>query len=378
MEKHIGKNPNAWQILWKIGVWVAALLLLFLWPWKAEPVLSPVFLPFHKVLQLQQYGDLAVLSDLLHYLCPTIAVGIALHLTSVKSNSAFAAICGLFAAAALHVLSLMFHGGAFVLDALLYGAIGSVLGFTVLDLLFPHRSKIGRMAGIAVSLLVYIGLALLFIVDGGSATGRLTFAETAPLKVKWCGEELTYPNKAAYFEASGTYDYLFSGSSDETVNLCDLSDAELDALAKAELADCSNAHVRSLSARTLIPVQISVQDGAATLYYSTELNGAPVNGVELIVELNADGTLYRVRSTSEFDFREVGQVRLVSVEKAVQDVCRGRRGYTRFGIGQKILVEKAELRYFSNVDTGYYLPYWQFFGVNESGESVVLRIDAMR
>lgn len=318
-----------------------------------------------------------MLSDLLHYLCPTVFAGIGLHLVFQKSNVAVAALYGLILAAASHFLSLLLSNGEFVLDALLYGSLGSVLGFTVTDLFRTHQPNALRVIGVTVSLLIYIGVALLLIVDGGSATGRLTFAESTPLEVLWVGDEPMSANKAAYFEASGTYDYSFSESASDTVDFSAMSFEDLDTLAKAAIANCSNMHVRALSARTLRPMQISVQDDTSTLYYAAELNGAPVSGTELIVILNTDGTLHRVRSTSEFDFYEVGKVRIVSVQKALQEVRKGKRSYTLFGGGQHIQADNAELRYFSNVDTGYYLPYWQVSGTNEFGESIVLRIDAM-
>ena len=373
MEHTANRKISKKTILFR-ALLIGSILLAVLWPWKAEPSLTPIFCPLDKIVHLSLYGDIAVLSDLLGYLVPLLLPGVFLHFAFSKSNILWAALMDLVVGVFLWN---PFCGNAFILDAMLMGALGAVIGFTAVDLFSHRQPKWLHIIGLSISLICYVGLALIFILDGGRATGVLTFSTNAPIPSLHLETETESPSSVPCYLAENQYNYTFA-SEGTTEKRADLDEAGWTELALLALKNSNQPKLRELSERTLQPVYFREKSETVVISMAPILDGRFVSGAELSVELYYDGTLCSVSSNVPFDFEPNQSVRIKSAERVVSDVRNGKRNYTLFGSGDVLQIQKMEIRYFSNPDSGYYLPFWHAECVNEWGEQVVLRIDALR
>lgn len=356
-------------------LWIGALVLAVLWPWRTDPLLAPVLCPFDKVIHLSVYGDRAVLSDLLGYLVPQLLPAVFLSLLFRKTNVLWALIQSVPLAVCIWN---PIAGGAFVLDAFLYGAIGATIGFTVCDAFTRKQPKIFRRIGLTVFLLAYISLALLLILDGGTPTGRLTFSTNAPLSSVTLNAKLDPPSSVPCYQAENRYDYTYPSSQTSAPAYPLDEEARWSKAALEAIKNANSTQLNELSDRELQLVSFDVKADSIRLSFAPLMNGSFISGAELLIALNYDGTLLSVSSNVPFDFVEKKSIPVADPDRILREISIGKRAYTLFGRGEKLVLEHLEVRYFSNPDTGYYLPYWHGEGYNEYDESIVIRIDAMR
>lgn len=143
--------------------------------------------PFYSILNLVQDGYQAVLQDLLEFAVPFGLFGIVLPI-AIKWFDRLYKICaaGLLLAAVLEAALMLITGKGFIVDAVLYGAIGTMVGFGLyvfVAFLFSKRElfkpfigalpKLTRVASMLFVAVVYVFIAAIMMIDYGTGLGKL-------------------------------------------------------------------------------------------------------------------------------------------------------------------------------------------------------------
>ncbi len=361
-------------------IWVATLAFAIFWPWRAEAVATPLLFPFDKLIHRSLYGSHALLSDLFHLLLPHVLPGVFLALIGKRVNVFWAMLQGVVCGFLL-MLPTVVLGGAFVLDALLYGALGGCLGFTVADVFARVQPKPLRYLGIGVSLIAYVGIALAFLLGGGTTFGSLTFKSSDALPITFTVTDTDAERVSVYNAVKGNNDYLFSTTFDDAADpLFDLNDeAAWDAYAREQIRNCAYPKLAE-SIDSFVLADVVSFGRCCYLYYAPTVDGCYVSGSELEISVGYDGTLLEANASAPIEFENSGTVHIDSPVAALTAVQAGKRSYTLLTNTYNICITDAELRYFSNTDTGYYLPFWYCTGTGTSGggesTSVILYVQA--
>lgn len=365
-----------WNRLWLWGLFVLSCSLPFWWPWRAEASAVRQLVPLHKVINLHLFGSFAVLDDLLRYLMPMIASGAVLNLLDKRTRFYQALLLG----AVLGLLLLLAVGGAFVSDALVYGAIGCGVGFAMVSIFYKGKELFTRQVSIGFGIAVYVSIALMLILGGGPRFGKLRFSSNLKLP-----DAVTL---SCELPEDGGVVSLYSIENpngiqtnfDMRINEVPVSysDEQWDVIGRRELSTMEGflPEIYELE-------QVQALADTYRLFYSVAVEGHPVSGYEVTLDYDMYGKPLSLFSPVT-DFIKSEAVTIYTAADSLERIRRGEAGYTLLLKEQPkaIDITEAVLSYRDDANSGYLLPFWSFSGtavlMDDSTEPFVLYAEAMK
>ena len=180
------------RLIWT-GLFLISLCAAFAWKQSVDVGMVSRFTPFYKLVQYSEFGYRSFLSDLAGFGLPFLFMGMFLLFAFPGVRLWQSALLGGLCALIFHAYGLLSGARPFVLDEYLYAALGAAAGTGLAALLLglfqkaPWLPRIGlgvppiamRRASLWVCGVIYIGIALLLIIDFGTPYGNLSLFESS-------------------------------------------------------------------------------------------------------------------------------------------------------------------------------------------------------
>lgn len=397
------------MILFFAGLFSAWLIKL-----NYESAAVSVYMPFYKVFEISEYGYTAVLNDLLRYAGPFAIAGF-FYMAAFPGIGVISSLITGVMVSLLFNLKRIVTGQPFITDEYLLAGIGMAVGTALYviitrliqktsvfkSLMIPVPNKGKGIAAWIICSVVYLGIALILIIDFGKGYAGLSlFKSDVPLPdditlsvgLDKSGsiEEIYAYHARSTVEAvgelrdvlmpDGTISYVDGGGytvTDERASLLYAADhswvytlnfiSDNSQILSAQQAD---ELVRTFfENNTLITTQLYKQtdcieaegdDGSKgyDMYYITAFDGAPILNNNRVTVSVRGNEITRIRKDGP-DLVLEAKKHIISQNEAYSRLINGGGAYTLFSEAVSAEFTDCNLGYMVN-SQGYYLPVWFF------------------
>lgn len=393
-----------------------ALIVTMLLKSNLEAPLVNEFIPFYKLFNINEYGYAGFLTDLLNYALPFVLPGLLFIPAFPKCGVASAFLAGITSSLVLNLPSLIM-GGRFVSDECIYAGIGLAVGCALYAIMLTllHKSKfIGKLRlprprrkaytfGIGYLVAIYFGIALVLILDYGTAYAPIQFYEsetplpqTHTLNCELSTEEGTATIYSASTQSVTDRVYLISralGIEGEIVETQGIYTVEMEGKRLSYTQSGSwnyeytgypttgttpseesalEAVFSFFESRTLLTVKLNnafeIVERYATgggfegydIYLSTQIGGYTIEGsCTLVVSVRQGNQITKIRKY-DGDLATRASKSIISEQAAYDRFLSGDGAYTLFSSASQYTIDSCEMVYIANSSQGYYLPVWCF------------------